>query len=222
VSRRVLHPPVHAAYRCRRRPCLATCGAPNPCRGREFSIESVVRAKPQSLSSGGCFRWWWRELSRPSSLPYLSGRCPPQSCAGALPFDGPLLHRKSGSDIGQSFENAKISSFEKKVPWTFTSKEQYRNRSLRNQRAYCWCGRSESNRHSFWERHFECRASTSSATPAIPKAAPENHRGREPIASRTRNWQTKTGSPGRPSNLPIGLGPADRGARRASLSTGGP
>jgi Family of unknown function (DUF6494) len=29
-----------------------------------------------------------------------------------------------------------------------------------------WCGRSESNRHSFWERHFECRASTSSATPA--------------------------------------------------------
>src|SRR6516165_1112354 len=30
-----------------------------------------------------------------------------------------------------------------------------------------WCGRSESNRHSFWERHFECRASTSSATPAI-------------------------------------------------------
>jgi hypothetical protein len=29
-----------------------------------------------------------------------------------------------------------------------------------------WCGRSESNRHSLWERHFECRASTSSATPA--------------------------------------------------------
>ena len=35
-----------------------------------------------------------------------------------------------------------------------------------------WCGRSESNRHSFWERHFECRASTSSATPAIMSPKP--------------------------------------------------